>query len=361
MNIQKNDFLTPNQVTYLLLSYVIGTGFLKLPNTLVKIAKQDAWISVIIALIYPIYVVLLSSYIIKKHPKENILCLNKKYFGNMLGSILNFIFMTEFLLITAAIISDFIFLARTYVVPFLTPLKIIIITITLAAYTASMGLKVLGKTSELIIYIFIPVMLLSITALKYGNIINLQPVFHSGLRNVLEGAKTTAYSYFGWESLLLFYPYVKDIKSIKKSALKAVAICGLTYVWTVFITIFYLGVNIVPKNYWSFTMVFESITIPIINNFRYVFMFVWFLITFRIAANYYFAFALNFNDFTKIDMKKSCLLVYPLILYLSFKFSDRMFRDKIVNFATPCFIIFNLIFITLAALLIWIKRNKKSI
>lgn len=361
MNKQKNNFLTPNQVTYLLLSYVIGTGFLKLPNELIKIARQDAWISAIIALIYPIYVVLLSSYIINKHPKENILSLSKKYLGNLFGNILNFIFMIEFFIIAAAIISDFVFLSTTYVVTFLSPMKIIIITTSLAAYAAYKGLKVLSKISELIFYIFVPVMLLSLSTIKYGTILNIQPVFGTNLLNILKASKTTAYSYYGWEALLLFYPYVQETKAIKKSALKAVTICGVVYVWAIFSTTYYLGVNIAPKNYWSFTTVFESINIPVINSFRYVFMLVWFLITFRIAANYYFASALSLNDFIKIDMKKSFILIYPIVFYLSFKFSNRIFREKIVNFATPSFIIFNLIFITLIASLISIRHKGKSI
>ncbi|GAA0179780.1 endospore germination permease [Clostridium sediminicola] len=356
MNKQKNNLLTSDELTCFLLSFVIGgSGILKLPNVLVETARQDAWISVIIALVYPIYVILIAIYIINKHPKENILSLSKKYFGCFLGSILNFIFIVQFLLFTVSIISDFIILMRTFIVDFLTPLKVGIIGVSLAAYGAYKGLKVLGKTSELIFYIFIVVMLFSMSALKEGSILNLQPVLGSGLLNILKTSKTTAYSYYGWEALLLFYPYVENTKAIKKSALKAVAICGIIYVWVVFVTIFYVGIEIIPESYWSLILVFESIHVPVINNFRYIFMFIWILLSLRISANYYFAVAFNLNYFTKIDIQKLCLFIYPLILYLSLKLSDRILRAEIIDFVTPTSIIFNLIFFTLTALLIRIK------
>ncbi|SHH92055.1 GerAB/ArcD/ProY family transporter [Clostridium grantii] len=355
MDKQKRNLLTSNELTFLLFSFVIGSGVVKLPNVLVETAGQDAWISVIIALVYPIYVVFIASYIINKHPKENILSLTKKYFGSLLGSLLNFVFMLQFLLLTVAIISDFIILMKTYIVDFLTPLKIGIVAVSLAAYAAHKGLKVLAKTSALISYIFIGILLLAISALQYGSILNIQPVFGSGLMNILKTTKTTAYSYYGWEALLLFHPFVEDTKSIKKAALKAVALCGAVYVWIVFITIFYLGIDIIPKSYWSFIMVFESINIPIINNFRYIFMFVWIMLALRLMANYYFAFAFNLSNFTKIDIKKICILIYPVILYLSLKLTDRILRVKIFDFAMVPFIIFNLIFFTVTGLLISIK------
>ena len=158
MTNNKNNLLTSSEFTYLLLGYVVATDFLKLPNLLVKTAEQDAWISVIIALIYPIYVVLVSCYIISKHPKENILSLSKKYFGTFLGNIINFIFMLQFLLLATVSVADFILLTTTYVVSFLTPFKIVLLTVSLAAFAAYKGLKTLAKLSQLIFYLFINIL-----------------------------------------------------------------------------------------------------------------------------------------------------------------------------------------------------------
>ncbi|MCM1989957.1 GerAB/ArcD/ProY family transporter [Oceanirhabdus seepicola] len=358
MDTEKNNLLTPNQLTYLLLGFVVGTGFLKLPNQLVKTAGQDSWMCVIFALIYPLYIVLVSCYIINKHPKENILVINKKYFGNFFGNIMNFIFMLQFIITTVVIIAHTMIFSRVYIVSYLAPLKVALITVLLVTYASSKGIGVLGKINQLVFYLFILVFLLSLTALKYGDILNLQPVFGAGMTNVLKTTPQTAYSYFGWECLLLLFPYAKDVKSIKKSALKAVAICGIIYVWTVFITIYYLSIDITPKNYWSFVMVFQSINVPIINNFRYIFMFIWIVISFRITANYYFVVTICINSFKKMDFKKIGLLIFPLILYLAYKFSDRMLRQKIEGFAYPASIIFNVSFISVVALLTYFKGKE---
>ena len=126
MNKQKNNYLTSNQLAFLGMGFVVGPALLKLPNELISISGQDSWISAIIALIYPYYVVLISCYIINKHPRQNILMISKKYFGNFFGNILNFIFMMQYILLTGSVTADFVIRSNIYTVPFLSPIKMIL-------------------------------------------------------------------------------------------------------------------------------------------------------------------------------------------------------------------------------------------
>ncbi len=52
---------------------MVGVGILSLPKYVVKIAKQDSWISVLLGTLNPLYITFVTSYIRKKHPKEDIL------------------------------------------------------------------------------------------------------------------------------------------------------------------------------------------------------------------------------------------------------------------------------------------------
>ncbi|WBW98349.1 GerAB/ArcD/ProY family transporter [Oceanirhabdus sp. W0125-5] len=355
MNTEKNNLLTPNQLTYVLLGFVVGTGFLKLPNQLVETAGQDSWICVILALIYPLYMIFVGIYIRNKHPNVNILFINERYFGKLFGSLINIVFMMQFIISAAAVIAYTMVFCRVYIASFFAPFKIALIIVVLAAYASSKGVVVLAKLNQIIFYFFIPTFLLSLIALKYGSIINLEPVFGVGMSKVIKAIPDTATSYYGWECLFLIIPYTKEIKSIKKAALKAVAICVVIYVWVVFITIYYLSIDITPKSYWSFILVFESINIPIINNFRYIFMFIWVLLSFKSTANYYFALTIFVDYFKKIELKRACFLIFPFILLLAYIFSDGMLRDKIVGFTDPASIIFNVVFLTIVSLMIYFK------
>lgn len=359
MDRQKNSLLTPNELTYFILSFVVGTGIMKLPNDLVETAGQDAWISAVLAFLYPLFVVLIASYIIKKHPKENILFLNKKYFGNIFGIILNIILLMQFLIMATAIISNVIALTGLFMVSFLSDLKIAIVITFLAAFGAYKGLKVLSKISQLTFYLFVITILFTLLSLKDSSFLNIQPIFGSGINNILETSKTSAFALYGWEALFLFYPYVEDVKKVKKAALKAVGLCGILYFWVVMVSILYLGIGITTHSFWSLVLVFESIHIPVINNFRYVFMFIWTLIGFRVSANYYYAVAFNLSDIIKVDIKKICIFIYPLILYISIIFTNGILKDRIVGTIIPLSIAFNFGYFTLLALLIYKVYSKK--
>ena len=124
MNIQKNNLLTSNQMCYLLLGMMINEGVLLLPNNVVKFAKQDGWISVIIGAAYPIYMLFIAIYIGKRFPQDNILILSKKYFGNILGSILNFLFSITFIFYLASSATGISNFLRCLCIKLLKPNKI---------------------------------------------------------------------------------------------------------------------------------------------------------------------------------------------------------------------------------------------
>ncbi|MCY6371018.1 GerAB/ArcD/ProY family transporter [Clostridium ganghwense] len=360
MNKSETEFLTTNQITALLVGFTVGPGLLRSPNVLVKIAKQDAWISSIIGLIYPAYILLVSNYIIKKYPKDNILSLSRRCFGNTLGTLLNFIFICQWTLYAATITSDLIKISRIYFVSFLTPLKVALAIVTITFCAAYTQIKSLGKINEVCMYLLTVIMLFSIASLKYGNILNVQPIFNTSLKDMLRASILSVYYYAGFECLLLIHPFAQNTNEIKKASMQALFISGLIWVWIAFITIYYLGIDIIPKSHWSFILVFESINIPVINNFRYVFMFVWSFIVFRITSNFCFITYFFLNMITKIDIKKILIFLYPLILILSLQFLNTALYQKVLKVISPAFTLFNIIYISFIALSILVK-NKNTV
>ncbi len=92
----KEDVLTESQLILMIMGGIIGVSVLSLPLAPIEVAKQDAWIATFLGMIYPIYVVFMTIYIRKKHPKEDILDLSRKIYGKILGNILNLIFLLFF-------------------------------------------------------------------------------------------------------------------------------------------------------------------------------------------------------------------------------------------------------------------------
>lgn len=360
MDKDTDSLITSSELTTILVSVMLGVGVLSLANSVVKTAKQDGWICCILGAIYPLYMVFIASYLCKKSPKENVLALSKKCFGKILGTILNIVFLGFFLLIGSAVASGISNLLRIYMVTFLTNYQFLLMFLLIPAFIAYKGIKTLTRVSEVIFYLTLPLFIVPIAALKEGTILNVMPVFNSGLINILKASKETVYAYTGIEFIFLIYPYLQDGKNLKKSGIKSVIITMLIYTWFVFITIYYLGIDIIPKFIWSSVSVSEAVIIPIINNFRYIFMVLWSTILFRTIAIYYYGFTYGLSEtIKKIKRKDFVLLVFALYIWISSIYGNPTLRGNILDKIIPLYSGFNLVYISIIALILAMKKGGK--
>jgi spore germination protein len=358
---KKQSYISVSQFALIIFGSIVGIGILSLPNGVVKIAHQDGWISTLIGGIYPLYIVIIANYISKKNPKDSILVLSKKYFGRILGSIFNLIFATYFIFIASMIASYYTNLMRNYIIGFLTPLKIIAILFICIIYAASRGLKVIGIISEISFYVTIVLLLSPMLALRNPNITNIYPVFGSEVSSIVKGSMKSVFSYAGAEIILLIYPFLKEKNKMMISSFISVAMVIVVYVWCVFITTYYLGPDIVSKSNWSFLLVLGSVTITVINNYRYIFMTLWSLIAFKSISINGYASLYILKDFAhKIEKKKICFLMYPVLVYLAFKYGNEISRQSISDNVMPWYIIFNLLYMTVVAMFVFFKGGTKA-
>lgn len=358
MNNNQNRSLTPSQFTLTLKSIIIGIEILYLPNNIIKIAKQDSWISCILGIIYPLYLVLIADYMSKKFPKDNILGLSKRFFGSFLGSFFNFIFISFFLFMLTAELSGYDNVAKIYGVPFLQNFQIILITLLPIAYLAYKGIKALGRVNEVGFYITLVIIFLPIPIFAIASPLNIMPILGTPVINIIKGVKETTLAYSGMEIIFLIYPFLQDTKKLLKCGITCIAIVGSIYTWTTFATIYYLGIDIAPKYLWPVLSWADSIRIPIITSFRYVFLSLWSIVQFKCMATYYFAVSYGLNQsIKKISYENVVLLLYPIIIYISLLYGNPTMRRYYVYKILQMYIIFNLIYISIIAALVFIKRG----
>ena len=356
-----SNAITPGELTFLLIGSMVGVGILSLPNDLVVLSKQDAWISAFIGSIYPLYMVIISSLLCKMNPKKNILILSRKCFGKLIGSILNIVFLLYFVLLTTSVAFQVSLIKGTLIVPFLSIQKILIVILSLAAYTAIKGLKVLARINQLMFILTIILSLILFTALFEGKYLNILPILGSGVLNIVKSSEKSSFAYGGIEIIFLIYPFITDKTKIMKSSLKSVLITAILYTWITFVTIYYVGIDIIPKMLWSVNMVAKTIQIPVVNNFKFIFLVIWALIICKTIANNYFAVALILNDFfIKTETKKIIYIIYPLIFYLALQYSNLSTCTTFLKYIIPKYTLFNITYVSLITLIIYFKKDNQN-
>ncbi|WP_409069965.1 GerAB/ArcD/ProY family transporter [Clostridium sp. FAM 1755] len=354
----KEDVLTESQLTFMIIGALIGVSILSLPLAPIKIAKQDAWIAAFLGMIYPIYVVFITIYIRNKHPKEDILDLSKKIYGKILGNILNLIFILFFFLIATEVAAGVNNVLRTYIVSFLNSWNILTLLFLGAAYTVYGGTKTVGRLNEVLFYITFIVFLIPVFSLKKSDMLNLQPLLGSGIKNIINSTKKTTIAYSGAEMLLILYPFINKNVEIKKIGIKSISF--ITIVYTL-LTILYLGINCTDKFLWPIITISRTITIPVINSFSYIFLSLWTMTLFKCISVHYYLFAHGLNKiFRRISRKNWAILLYPIMVIVSTLYGTSTMKRNFLDKIFPPYVIFNIIFISITALLIALGKGDKN-
>ncbi|KAJ50815.1 spore germination protein (amino acid permease) [Clostridium tetanomorphum] len=356
---RKNELLTPIELLSLIVGNMVGIGILTLPKNIAKYAHEDGWIAIILGSIYPFYLALLGIYISKKYPNDNILFLSKKFCGKFIGNILNFLFLLGFIYNFCSTVVFTINVVRIYLVYFLPKFKTILAIIAVVTYVSTKDLKVIARLNLVVFYITIFLLVIPSNVLRKGNILNIQPVFSNSIGNIIKASMQSSFAYAGMEIFFLIYPYVNDKKNIKKYTLMSVLMVTLFYIWSNFLTLFYLGDELIDKLKWPFIATAETLVIPIVNNFRYIFIYLWSTVILKTLTNVHFTVTFTINSWIKkIDRKYICLIIAPILIWISTIFGNEVKFKVISKYFDPIVSIFDTVFITIIAFLI--KRDDKN-
>jgi spore germination protein len=215
-----------------------------LPGDIVKYAKTDAWLSVLLIGILSIMNGYVFYFIAAKHPGLNFVQINIKLLGKIMGKVVAliiciYVFMSVGL--SLRLLSNGI---KVFLLDKTPSLVIILVFISACAYCLIKGIK----TISIVFDIFLPIILLfSIVPLfltyKNADLKNLLPVLHKGFKPVIAGSLQMIDPALGGSIIAYVMPYFENIKETKKWILLGVIVSIVFYFLIVVMSIMVLGVK----------------------------------------------------------------------------------------------------------------------
>lgn len=266
--------------------------------------------------------------------------------------------MFNFILYTTTVASGLTILLSTFIMYFMSPIKLLVFIVSLGAISSYSGLRPLANINELIFVFTIVVALIPLVALGRGKLLNVLPLFDSSVESLFKASVESCFSYGGIEIIFLFYPLVSDREKFKSYMLKGVLFLIILYSSLTFLTIYYCGIDLIKKSFWSILIATKSIEIPIINNFRFIFMFLWSIVNFKTISNSYFASVFILKDmFKKLSIKKLSVILFPFIVLMSSNYINEEARRTFLKFIVPKYTLFNIVFLTVICLIGLLKKD----
>ncbi|OEF98210.1 GerAB/ArcD/ProY family transporter [Desulfuribacillus alkaliarsenatis] len=218
------------QLFFLCIIFVISTADIFLPNYVADVAREDAWISVIIGTAASMVTVWLACKLQLRVGRRNIVDSCDTLLGHILGRIVSLLYIITFITIAALIMRELneimlnVFLMRTPI------LAVSIAMILVAAYGAFHGLETFSRVSEILtplgILILILVILFNITDIQLKHF---TPILYHGIMPSLHGGLLI----FTWLSqvviiVFMVTPYLREFDyRLTHVAVSSVAVLGI--------------------------------------------------------------------------------------------------------------------------------------
>lgn len=291
---------TGSQVMSLITSSIIGVGVLTLPRTVTEKAHQSGWISVILGGLIGVVGLWFILKIAQRFQGKGFISMAQEVLGSakhpVVGKILIFpiilVFILYWLVTTAGVARTFGEVVVTAVL-IRTPLEVVVGSMLLVAFTLVLyDIEVMARVNEALLPIMIiPVLFIAILSFQAADFTRLLPLMSVDWKGILLGTLAAAFTYQGYEILLLFMGNLPpDAKKTTMAAMWGLAVPVLVYVLIVVAGISSFGYEELQKLMWPTLELVKTTEMPglILERLESAFLGVWVAAVFTTVANFFF-------------------------------------------------------------------------
>ena len=286
--INKSNEISTSQVFIFVVSGQIGFGILSMASILAEDVGHDGWIAIVLAGMITALSICLIVATLKRFNNLSIIEINNIIFGKYIGrflSILTIAYLTYGAVLMLRNFSDIIRMSALRLTPPLVITSFIIIPIV---YLSWYGLKYICRYSTLKIILVILVVIYYLLLMKYFRFTFLQPIGAAGIKKIVKVSFSPFTSFIGYELLTFIYPYVKNKKTLLRSALYANAFTVVFYVITVAFTTGFFGEIMLKQLVYPIFSLARAYRAPVFERLDLFFISLWFPIMISTVLVYYF-------------------------------------------------------------------------
>ncbi len=303
-------------------NFTIGTTVISASSGIAGFAKQDAWISAIIAPIIGLIFILIYFYLGKICPGKTLVEMLMFGFGKWAGWIISLFFVLFVCFLDVAQVISYVgnFIVIEYMTE--TPIYALNLVMTVGLVIGLLyGLEAIARSSEIFILI-VTVIVIFTMLMNIPNIkaVNLLPVLEGGVTPILKGTLYLT-SYMTWPIIVLNMIYPANVNDSKKSRKSIILgyILGavINFVCTI-MAILILGSTITARSNFPTYLLAKEINIGIITRIEGIVSGAWIVTQFVKTILYFYAGVIGLSQLLGLkDYKKIVIPLGLIMLVLS--------------------------------------------
>ncbi|WP_164908498.1 GerAB/ArcD/ProY family transporter [Halobacillus litoralis] len=308
--------LSRRQFFFIIIQTQIGVGVLSIPYELHKVAKQDGWISLLIAGLLLQLVLFVLWALARNYPELTLFQINEKLFSKWLGKFISFVYIIYFLGVGTLIILLFGRMISLWVLPN-TPLWVLaLLMIAACIYLVDGGLLIMGRVYTMFSFLLVVLILLVTYSMKEMNIIYLFPILETGWGKIFTGVNKAILSFFGFIVSLVIFP---KVEGKPKDKLKTIFLAH----W--FVVVFYLYIVLASFTFFStkelplvpepLLYMLKSFELPVIARIDLFFISIWIISVATSYATYVYMASIGLKEIFQTQQTGRFLIVFGMITF----------------------------------------------
>ena len=321
---------------------IFSTVILPVPSIIAAHARQDAWISVILATGAGLLIALLATTLGLRFPNRTIFEYPDEILGRWPGKLVSCLYIFWLIHINAGVVRQF---GEFLVAGFLPDTPLIVFTLALvavAAYAVRNGLEVFTRTNEIFFSLIILFLIISmLLTIKDVALHRLLPVGDAGVISIAKGAVVPAAWFGEIVTITALIPYLTRPRDAHRVGIGAVLVSSILLLMVVLDAIILVGADVLDAITYSGLQKFRIVNIAsFLGRLEALAMVNWITGGFVKVVFFYWATVLGIAQVMELkDYRPLVLPVGALILGMSIlNHEDVMDLQRFITLAFPPFV-----------------------
>lgn len=348
----------------ILVQALIGVRILTLPGDVIRYAKSDSWLSMIIVYITTLATAYSFYWISTKYRGLDLAQIHTRVFGKFFGRILLIPTVIYTTLMVGLSVRLFSYSIKTFLLD-KTPVVVIIgLMLISCLYCLGKDIRTISIVMDVLLpFILASCLLLVILPVGSAEPGNILPVLHRGIKPVIRGAIQIIDPVMPTALVSFIMPYLEETKSVKKYIFWAVSVAAIIYLAIILICLMVFGSEEI--NYILFPTLIITKTIEaksiVFERAESLFMITWIPITFSSVLLNYFASTLIIKTF--LNAKRDKLIMYgqlPVLIAVALFPKNIVELLKYLSYSGVLARILNFIYHPIFTLIVYLKNRRKN-
>ncbi|WP_066175381.1 GerAB/ArcD/ProY family transporter [Bacillus marinisedimentorum] len=265
-------------VLFLVHSAQIGIGVLGFQRIIAKYAGFDAWITVILTGILTHFFMFLIFVILNKSGEDDIYGVHEFIAGKYAAKVLNIIWIIYLFGASLTILRSFLEVIQVWMFPKVPVWSLALVFILITFYIIDGGFKVVaGMAFFGVIIPFFLILMLFFPA-EYADFRSMLPIMRRPPADIIFGIKDAALTFFGFEFILIYYPFLKNREKSWKWAHAGLFLSTAIYLLITVVSFGFYTEEQLSKTTWATLTMFKIIEMPFVERFEYIGISFWVIV-----------------------------------------------------------------------------------